>query len=170
MRSVSSLPSGTFNHVPCPGISCTQSSSRSSSCGARRITGRRPAVWPPGEYLVIDWAHRPRRDCSCLCGAGVLAVAVRAVRRRSEGHHHGGDDRRGASGDRRCPGQGAGGPDGLPEGGVVADVVVPTADYVRLASHYGFAPDWCQGGDNRSRRASWSTRAGMRSRIWWYRW
>jgi hypothetical protein len=27
------------------------------------------------------------------------------------------------------------------KGGVGADVVVPTADDVRLASHYGFAPD-----------------------------
>jgi transposase len=35
---------------------------------------------------------------------------------------------------------------GCLKGGVVADVVVPSADYVRLASHYGFAPDWCQAG------------------------
>jgi transposase len=35
---------------------------------------------------------------------------------------------------------------GCLKGGVVADVVVPTDDYVRLASHYGFAPDWCQAG------------------------
>jgi Transposase domain (DUF772) len=36
--------------------------------------------------------------------------------RHAKGHHHAGDDRRGASGDRWCASQGAGGPDGLLEG------------------------------------------------------
>lgn len=40
---------------------------------------------------------------------------------------------------------------GCLKGEVVADVVVPTADYVRLASHYGFAPDWCQAGQPQSK-------------------
>ena len=34
---------------------------------------------------------------------------------------------------------------------VVADVVVPTADYVRLAGHYGFAPDFCHANDPQSK-------------------
>jgi hypothetical protein len=29
------------------------------------------------------------------------------------------------------------------KGGVVANVVVPTPEYVRVASYYGFAPDFC---------------------------
>lgn len=33
------------------------------------------------------------------------------------------------------------------KGGVVANVVVPTPDYVRLAGHYGFAPDFCHAHD-----------------------
>jgi hypothetical protein len=37
------------------------------------------------------------------------------------------------------------------KGGVVADVVVPTPDYVRLASHYGFAPDFCHAQDPESK-------------------
>jgi Homeodomain-like domain len=35
--------------------------------------------------------------------------------------------------------------------GVVANVVVPTADYVRFATHYGFRPDFCEGGDSESK-------------------
>ena len=30
---------------------------------------------------------------------------------------------------------------------VVAGLVVPTPDYVRFATHYGFRPDFCEGGD-----------------------
>jgi transposase len=30
-------------------------------------------------------------------------------------------------------------------------VVVPTAEYVRLASHYGFAPDFCHADDAQSK-------------------
>jgi hypothetical protein len=37
------------------------------------------------------------------------------------------------------------------KGGVVANVVVPTPDYVRLASHYGFAPDFCHADDPQSK-------------------
>lgn len=37
------------------------------------------------------------------------------------------------------------------KGGVVANVVVPTAEYVRFATHYGFRPDWCEAGDPASK-------------------
>jgi hypothetical protein len=33
------------------------------------------------------------------------------------------------------------------KGGVVANVVIPTPEYVRLATHYGFAPDFCHAND-----------------------
>ena len=39
---------------------------------------------------------------------------------------------------------------GCLKGGVVASVVVPTPDYVRFASHYGFRPDWCHAADPQS--------------------
>jgi hypothetical protein len=35
--------------------------------------------------------------------------------------------------------------------GVVANVVVPTPDYVRFATHYRFRPDFCEGGDPASK-------------------
>ncbi len=40
---------------------------------------------------------------------------------------------------------------GCLKGGGVADVVVPTADYVRFAAHYGFRPDFCQAADPQSK-------------------
>ncbi len=35
--------------------------------------------------------------------------------------------------------------------GVVANVVVPHPEYVRFAAHYGFRPDFCEGGDPESK-------------------
>ena len=40
---------------------------------------------------------------------------------------------------------------GCLKAGVVANVVVPTADYVRFATHYGFRPDFCNGADPESK-------------------
>ena len=40
---------------------------------------------------------------------------------------------------------------GCLKGGVVANKVVPTADYVRFAAHYGFRPDWCEAADPESK-------------------
>jgi hypothetical protein len=40
---------------------------------------------------------------------------------------------------------------GCLKGGVVANKVIPTADYVRFATHYGFRPDWCEANDPESK-------------------
>ncbi len=40
---------------------------------------------------------------------------------------------------------------GCLKGGVVANVVVPTADYVRFATHFGFRPDFCEAADPESK-------------------
>jgi hypothetical protein len=40
---------------------------------------------------------------------------------------------------------------GCLKGGTVANVVVPTADYVRFANHYSFRPDFCEGADPESK-------------------
>jgi hypothetical protein len=42
---------------------------------------------------------------------------------------------------------------GCLKGGVVANVVVPTAGYVRFATHYGFRPDFCEAKDPESKGA-----------------
>ena len=40
---------------------------------------------------------------------------------------------------------------GCLKGGVAANVVVPTPEYVRFASHYGFRPDFCEAADPESK-------------------
>lgn len=40
---------------------------------------------------------------------------------------------------------------GCLKAGVVANVVVPTPDYVRFATHYGFRPDFCHAADPQSK-------------------
>jgi transposase len=40
---------------------------------------------------------------------------------------------------------------GCLKSGVVANVVVPTAEYVRFAGHYGFKPDFCEAADPESK-------------------
>jgi transposase len=42
---------------------------------------------------------------------------------------------------------------GCLKGGVVANVVVPTAAYVRFATHYGFRPEFCEAADPESKGA-----------------
>lgn len=113
--------------------------------------GRRPAVWSPGEYLVIDWAEaapglylfcavlafsrwrfvRFAADQKATTTMALIAEAFAAI---------GGVPRR-VLADRM----------GCLKAGVVANVVVPTADYVRFASHYGFRPDWCHAADPESK-------------------
>lgn len=113
--------------------------------------GRRPAVWSPGEYLVIDWAQAaPGLFVFCAVLAfsrwrfvafatdqrasttlGLIAEAFAAI---------GGVPARVLADRMACL-----------KGGVVAGVVVPTADYVRLAAHYGFAPDFCHPEDPESK-------------------
>lgn len=109
--------------------------------------GRRPAVWSPGEYLVIDWAQaapglflfcavlafsrwrfvRFATDQRAATTLALIAEALAAI---------GGVPARVLADRMACL-----------KGGVVANVVVPTPDYVRLASHYGFAPDFCHAHD-----------------------
>ena len=40
---------------------------------------------------------------------------------------------------------------GCLKAGVVENVVVPTPDYVRFATHYGFRPDFCHAADPESK-------------------
>jgi transposase len=112
---------------------------------------RRPAVWSPGDYLVMDWAQaapglmvfcavlaysrwrfvRFAADEKASTTLAMIAEALEAI---------GGVPAK-ILADRM----------GCLKGGVVANVVVPTPDYVRFASHYGFVPDFCHGGDPQSK-------------------
>jgi hypothetical protein len=112
--------------------------------------GRRPAVWSPGEHLVIDWGAEGGLHVFCA----VLAWSrVRFVRFAADEKSQttlamlaecfevlGG-----------VPGKVLADRMGCLKGGVVANVVVPTAEYVRFAGHYGFRPDFCEAADPESK-------------------
>lgn len=113
--------------------------------------GRRPAVWSPGEYLVIDWAQAAPGlflFCAVLAFSRWRFVAFATDQRASTTlaliaetlAAIGGVPARVLADRMACL-----------KGGVVADVVIPTPDYVRLASHYGFAPDFCHANDPQSK-------------------
>jgi transposase len=113
--------------------------------------GRRPAVWSPGEYLVIDWAQAAPGlflFCAVLAFSRWRFVAFATDQK--------------ASTTLALIAEAFGAIGGVParvladrmaclKGGVVANVVIPTAEYVRLASHYRFAPDFCHASDPESK-------------------
>jgi transposase len=114
-------------------------------------SGRRPAVWSPGEYLVIDWAQAAPGlflFCAVLAFSRWRFVRFATDQRASTTlamiaeafAEIGGVPARVLADRMACL-----------KGGVVANVVVPTPDYVRLAGHYGFAPDFCHANDPRSK-------------------
>jgi hypothetical protein len=112
--------------------------------------GRRPAVWSPGEHLVIDWGSEGGLHVFCA----VLAWSwVRFVRFAA-------DERAGTTLAMLagCFEQLGGVPRvvladrmGCLKGGVVANVVVPAPEYLRFAAHYGFRPGFCEAGDPQSK-------------------
>jgi transposase len=105
--------------------------------------GRRPAVWSPGEHLVIDWGGLGGLHVFCAVLAWCRVRFVRfADNERADTtlallaecfDHLGG-----------VPGVVLADRMGCLKGGVVANTVVPTAQYVRFASHHGFRPDFCE--------------------------
>jgi transposase len=112
--------------------------------------GRRPAVWSPGEHLVIDWG--------VLFGLHVFCAVLAWSRVRFV---------RFADNERadttlallaECfevlggvPGVVLADRMGCLKGGVVANKVIPTGEYVRFAAHYGFRPDFCEAADPESK-------------------
>jgi transposase len=112
--------------------------------------GRRPAVWTPGDTLVIDWGVLAGLHVFCAVLAWSRLRFVRfADNERAETtlsllaecfETHGGVPKI-VLADRM----------GCLKAGVVADVVVPTPDYIRFATHYQFRPDFCQAADPESK-------------------
>jgi transposase len=112
--------------------------------------GRRPAVWSPGEHLVIDWGT--------LAGLHVFCAVLAWSRFRFV--RFAADERAATTMTllAECfevlggvPGKVLADRMGCLKGGVVANVVVPTAEYVRFAGHYGFRPDFCEAADPESK-------------------
>jgi hypothetical protein len=112
--------------------------------------GRRPGVWTPGDTLVIDWGvlGGVHVFCAVLAWSRVRFVRFAADEKASttlgllaECFEVLGGVPKVVLADRM----------GCLKAGVVANVVVPTADYVRLATHYGFRPDFCHAHDPESK-------------------
>lgn len=112
--------------------------------------GRRPGVWTPGDVLVFDWGEIGPLFVFCAVlawsrwrfvyfadnlGSTATLAALAACFEELGGVP------KTALTDRM----------GCLKGGTVAGVVVPTADYVRFATHYGFRPDFCEGQDPASK-------------------
>jgi transposase len=111
---------------------------------------RRPAVWSPGEYLVIDWGVEAGLHvfCAVLAWSRWRFVAFAADEKQAttlgmlaECFAALGGVPKVVLADRM----------GCLKGGVVANKVVPTSEYVRFAAHYGFRPDWCEAADPQSK-------------------
>ena len=112
--------------------------------------GRRPAVWSPGEHLVIDWGVLGGLHVFCAVLAWCRVRFVRfALDERAETtlallaecfETLGG-----------VPGVVLADRMGCLKGGVVANKVVPTGQYVRFAAHHGFRPDFCEAADPESK-------------------
>jgi Integrase core domain len=107
-------------------------------------------VWSPGEHLVIDWGVLGGLHVFCAVLAWCRVRFVRfADNERADTtlallaecfDHLGG-----------VPGVVLADRMGCLKGGVVANTVVPTAQYVRFASHHGFRPDFCEAADPESK-------------------
>jgi len=112
--------------------------------------GRRPAVWSPGEHLVIDWGVERGLHVFCAVLAWSRWRFVRFATDETAATTLGmlaecftllGGVPKVVLADRM----------GCLKGGVVANKVAPAPDYVRFATHYRFRPDWCEAADPESK-------------------
>ena len=110
----------------------------------------RPWVPTPGEHLVIDWASEGGWQIFCAVLAWSRWRFVRVARDQkatttmamlAECFEALGGTPKVVLADRM----------GCLKGGVVANVMTPTPDYVRFATHFGFRPDFCEAADPESK-------------------
>jgi transposase len=111
---------------------------------------RRPGVWSPGETLIIDWGTEGRLHVFCAVLAWSRYRFVRfaadetqatTLRLLAECFETIGGVPKVVLADRM----------GCLKATTVANLVVPTPDYVRFATHYGFRPDFCEAADPESK-------------------
>jgi hypothetical protein len=107
-------------------------------------------VWSPGEHLVIDWGAEGglRVFCAVLAWSRFRFVRFAADERAATTLAMLAECFEVLGG---VPGTVLADRMGCLKGGVVANVVVPTAAYVRFAAHYGFRPDFCEAADPESK-------------------
>ncbi|MFI5035009.1 MAG: IS21 family transposase [Acidimicrobiales bacterium] len=112
--------------------------------------GRRPGVWEPGDVLAIDWGAIGTLHvfCAVLAWSRVRFIyfadnerADTTLAALAACFEFLGGVPKTVLADRM----------GCLKGGVVANVVIPSPDYVRLSLHYGFNPDFCEPADPASK-------------------
>lgn len=117
---------------------------------AENRRGRRPGVWTPGDMLVIDWGEIGPLFVFCAVLAWSRFRFVRFAADEQQATTLGmlaecfevlGGVPKTVLADRM----------GCLKGGVVANVVVASPDYVRFATHFRFRPDFCHGADPESK-------------------
>jgi len=117
---------------------------------AEHPRGRRPGVWAPGETLIIDWGvlEGVHVFCAVLAWSRFRFVrfaadeqAATTLAMLAECFEVLGGVPKVVLADRM----------GCLKGAVVANVVVPSPDYVRFATHYRFRPDFCEAADPESK-------------------
>jgi transposase len=110
----------------------------------------RPWVPTPGEHLVIDWATESGWQIFCAVLPWSRWRFVRVARDQkapttmamlAECFELLGGTPKVVLADRM----------GCLKGGVVANVMVPTPEFVRFATHFGFRPDFCEAADPESK-------------------
>jgi transposase len=122
--------------------------------GQLRAGARRPAVWSPAEVLVIDWGEERLEGrtvqvfCAVLAWSRFRFVGFAEDQKQTttlallaECFEALGGVPHVVLADRMA----------CLKGGVVANVVVPSPDYVRFATHYRFRPDFCHAADPESK-------------------
>ena len=121
-----------------------------SAWRAQNHRGRRPGVWSPGETLIIDWGTEGGLHVFCAVSVWSRWRFVRFATDEkatttlvllAECFEAMGGVPKVVLADRM----------GCLKGAVVANVVVPTPEYVRFATHYGFRPDFCEAADPESK-------------------
>jgi len=138
------------------------------SCGGGIITAVAGRRWEPGGFLVFDWADVGgglHLFCAVLAWSRWRFVAFSTNERSSSTlgflaealHEIGGVPGKLLTDRMVCL-----------KGVVVANVVVPTPDYVRLAAHYGFTPDFVTP-RTRNPKESWKTWSATPNETWWCR-
>ena len=112
---------------------------------------RRPAVWAAGDVLAVDWGTLPsglKVFCAVLAWSRFRFVRVARDEQASTTFAMLAE----------CFEQLGGAPVkvladrmGCLKAGTVMNVVIPTPDYVRFATHYRFLPDFCHAADPASK-------------------
>ena len=112
--------------------------------------GRRPAVWSPGEYLVIGWGAEGGLHvfCAVLAWSRVRFVRFAADERAETTLAMLAECLEVLGG---VPGKVLADRMACLKGGVAANVVVPAPEYLRFAARYGFKPDFCEADDPESK-------------------